>query len=653
MMKFIKFKHIFGLSIAGALVVVGLLGYFAFQIHEDLSTIVDYKPKLTTKIYDRNNELVANVFDEENREFVPYDEIPPRLIEALIAIEDTAFFEHDGVNFEAIFRAVIKDLQTMSLAEGASTLTQQLVKNMVLTRDKKFTRKLKEVILSYRLEELLTKEEILERYLNQIYFGHQYHGIKTAALGYFKKDLKDLTLKEIAILVGLPKAPSAYDPTKHIDLSLSRANNVLARMRNLGWITPKEYALSSQEIPVVYDETLTQNRAPYLVDEALKEAGKYFEDIKTGGYTIKLSADIKVQDMAREALRYGYNEILKRDQEANLETLNGAIVVMNPLNGDILALVGGVDYAKSNFNRATQSLRQPGSSFKPFIYQIALNSGENPSSEVKDMPLIFEADADSEEEGQKDWKPRNFSGDFMGFITLREALMRSRNLATINLLNDMGIAKTLEELQNLGFSNIPRDLSIALGSFGISIVDFSKQYSMFAGFGTISNPILVKSITEANGTKMEFKNQRKKIQEPQQAYLMIDMLKSVVEDGTGKRAKIEGIEIAGKTGTSNDSIDVWFCGFAPEIQAIVWYGNDNNTPMKRTESGSVTAAPAFHMFMSRYLREFPNMRKTFQKPSGVLHGVYKGNDEIYTRTSPLPKPKENAAQTQEEDGLIF
>ncbi|ALV24330.1 penicillin-binding protein 1A [Campylobacter iguaniorum] len=644
-------KHIFGFFTIIAIGALAGLVYFYSQIRVDVSTIVDYKPKLTTQIYDRNGELVANIFDEENRQYAKYEEIPPQIIEALVAIEDTSFFEHGGINVEAIFRAAIKDIKAMSLVEGASTLTQQLIKNMVLSRDKKFTRKLKEVILAFKIEEELSKEEIIERYLNQVYFGHGYYGIKTASLGYFKKPLNELSLKEIAMLVGLPKAPSNYDPTKHIDLSLSRANSVISRLYNLGWISQDYYDVAIKETPIVYDETLTQNRAPYLVDETIKEAIKYFPDIKTGGYKITLNADLKVQEMARNALKFGYSEILKRDKNADETQLNGAMIVTNPTNGEILALVGGVDFAKSNFNRATQSERQPGSSFKPFIYQIALDMGYSPMSKVADISRVFEGVNKSEED--KDWKPKNYGDNFEGYITLKEALRQSRNLATINLLNSIGLDVAWQKLIDLGFKNAPQNLSIALGSFGISLLDFSEHYSIFAGNGKQSKSKLIKTITSQTGVISEFQTEQIEVLKPEQAYLMIDMLKNVVDAGTGRGAKISGIDIAGKTGTTNNNVDAWFCGFTPEVQAIIWYGNDNNLPMRKVEGGGRTAAPVFREFITSYVKEFPNTKRKFEAPSGVYHKLYEGSDAIYTDISPLPTQKLNSVTTQESEGLIF
>lgn len=442
------------------------------QVRFDAYSIIDYKPKLTTQIYDTNNELIANVF-EENRIYTPYEEIPPRLIEALVAIEDTSYFEHGGANYEAIARAVIKDIKARKFVEGASTLTQQLVKNLALSSEKKLMRKAKEIVLAIKLEEELSKEQIIERYLNHVYFGHGYYGIKTAAEGYFRKNLDELSLKEIAILVGLPKAPSSYDPTKHLDLSLGRANRVLERMYTIGWINEDEYRKGVLEEPAVFDDTLSKNKAPYVVDEIIKEVSKQVDDIRTGGYKIVSTIDLDVQNMAQEALKFGYNEILKRDKNANTAVLNGAIVVTRPQTGEVLALVGGVDYAKSSYNRATQSKRQPGSSFKPFIYQIALDNGYSVVSQVADIARSFDMG------NGKEWTPKNYSGGFSGYITLKQALTQSRNLATINLLNDLGLSYVRKELIDMGFEDMPPNLSIALGSFGISPLEFAKFYSIF------------------------------------------------------------------------------------------------------------------------------------------------------------------------------
>lgn len=639
-------RYLLGFIVAVVLSGVLWLSFFYSELRVDLDHVIDYKPKLSTKFYDVNGELVANIFDGQNRKYAHYNEIPPRMIEALIAVEDTAFFEHDGVNLEAIFRAVIKDIQSMSLKEGASTITQQLIKNMVLTRERKFSRKLKEVILAYQIEKKLNKEQILERYLNEVYLGHGYYGVKTAAQGYFKKSLDALSLKEIAILVGLPKAPSNYDPTRHLDLSIARANAVITRLKDLGWISKDEYISAINELPVVYDETLTQNKAPYVIDEAIKQLSTIYPDIKSGGYKVNLTIDLRLQNVAQNALQMGYDEILKRDNNASTDKLNGAILVTNPQNGQILAMLGGIDYAKSNYNRVTQSTRQPGSSFKPFVYQIALNSGYSPASKVADVAMAFDGVGDD----KKAWKPKNYAKDFAGFISLKEALTKSRNLATISLLVDVGFDNVWKKLGEFGFKNIPPNLSIALGSFGISMIDYSELYSVFAGLGRISKPYLINQITDRYGQSKEFKPSFREIEPAKQAYLMIDMMRSVVTSGTARRARIEGVEVAGKTGTTNNNIDAWFCGFTPDMQAIIWYGNDDNTPMRKIEGGGLTAAPVFAAFGREYFKIYPDAKKEFDVPSGVESD----DGVLHTNISRLPSNKtDNALQTQEEEGLIF
>lgn len=646
MMKIFKFLF----SLVLLCVLAGGIYAFVLFSNSGIENYIfkDFKPSLTTQIYDRNGKLIANVFDKEHRFYAKYDEFPARLIEALVAIEDTTFFEHNGVNTDAIARAVIQMIQAGKVVGGASTLTQQLIKNTELTPEKTLTRKIKEALLAYRIELSLSKEEILERYLNHIFFGHGYYGIKTAARGYFHKELNELSLKEIALLVGLPQAPSSYDPTRNLNLSLSRANAVIQRMYNIGWISEAEYKQALAEIPEVYDDTLTQNVAPYVVDEVIKRLSPELSDLKTGGYIINTNIDLDVQNLAQEALKFGYDEIVKRDKDANLSVLNGAMVVVDHQNGELLALVGGVNYAKSNFNRATMSLRQPGSSFKPFVYQVAIDLGYNPMSEVADISRIFE----NEDDKEKDWKPSNLGGSLQGLITLKEALTRSRNLATINLTLDMGLDVLYKKILDFGFSDkIPADLSIVLGSFGISPLEFAKFYTMFGNYGVIKEPVLIKEVKNAKGEEiLKFQSQSKKVADPEQVFLTLDMMRNVVNHGSGFNAKTKGIQIAGKTGTSNDSIDAWFVGITPEIEAVIWYGNDNNKPMKKIEGGARTAAPVFKHFISNYLTLFPDTKREFDIPDKVKEANYKGQNEFYTQKSPLPQ---KSIHTINEDEIFF
>ncbi|MDD2384906.1 MAG: PBP1A family penicillin-binding protein [Sulfurospirillaceae bacterium] len=626
-------------------ILMGFIFLYA-QIRFDAYQIIDYTPKLTTQIFDRNGELIANLFDEEHRLYVDYKDIPPRVVEALVATEDTSFFEHSGVNIEAIFRALIKDVRAMKLVEGASTITQQLIKNTVLTRQKTLSRKLNEAILAYKIETELTKEQILERYFNHVYFGHGFYGIKTASLGYFNKPLDALSLKEIGMLIGLPKAPSSYDPTRHMDLSLSRGNQVVNRMYTLGWISEEEYTKATLERPIVFDETLTQNKAPYVVDEVIKNLSGEYADIKKGGYQIYLSIDLKLQNVARKALKVGYDGMITRAKDMNSSELNGAMVVLENNTGNVLAMVGGIDYAKSSFNRATQSRRQPGSSFKPFLYLAALDWGYSPMSEIPDISRTY-VDKETEEE----WKPKNYENDFEGLITLKEALVHSRNLATINLLSLLGLDSVHKELAKDGFKNIPYDLSIALGSFGISPLEFSGFYSTFPNYGTKIEPQLVKKVVNRHGEEKIYEAKRQEITSARQSYLMIDMLKEVIKRGTGRNAQVQGIELAGKTGTTNSSVDAWFCGFSPDIEVITWYGNDNNTPLKKGETGGRAAAPAFAYFMNKYIELHPETTREFKMPEGVGSRKINGTTEFFTDISPFPKT--NIKQSTQDSGLLF
>ncbi len=624
-------------------VIMGLIVLYS-QIRLDLDKIVNYTPRLTTQFFDKNGIHLGNVFDRENRLYAKYNSIPSGITEALVAIEDTKFFEHNGINIDAILRAIIKDIKAMALVEGASTLTQQLVKTMVLTRDKKLIRKLKEIMLALRLESLLTKEEILERYLNQVYFGHGYYGIRTASLGYFHKELDQLNLKEIAILVGLPRAPSFYDPTRNLKYSLIRGNQVIKRLKTLGWISTTEYETAINYIPTVYDDTLSKNKAPYILDTAISELKNDVEDLKTGGYKIHLTVDAQAQRISREALKYGYDRIVRRDRnydtnQSTSKTLNGAIIVLENNTGAILSMVGGVDYQTSSFNRARQSVRQPGSAIKPFIYQVALNLGYSTASNLVDISRTYKYYTSDNEE--KVWEPENYEKNLKGLTTFRYALVHSRNLATINLVTDIGIDILYKELERYGFKNIPFDLSIALGSFGISLVDLSEKYTIFSNHGIMVKPYLIASMTNRYEQQVVFRKEEKYITSPSQAYLMTSILKDVVQTGTGKNARVNSIEIVGKTGTTNNNIDAWFCGYSPSLQTIVWYGNDDNKPMGRRETGGRTAAPAFAYFYRNWLKLHPEIQRKFVQPNNVFTLKFNNKDEVFTKISDMPKNEIN------------
>ncbi len=623
--------------ISGGILLIWIL-YILNQIRIDINKVVDYNPPLTTQIFDRNNKLIANIFDKEHRFYAPYKMIPEQVIESLVAVEDTHFFEHNGINIEAINRAIIKDISHMGLVEGASTLTQQLVKTMLLTRDKKFTRKLKEVFLSFQIESLLTKEEILERYLNQVYFGHGYYGIRTAALGYFHKDLNQLNLKEIAMLVGLPKAPSFYDPTKNIKFSISRGNQVITRLQTLGWISEKQYNDAINFVPTVYDDSVTQNKAPYVVDTVLKDLEVKYPDIRSGGYKINLTVDIDAQKIADDALQFGYEGIRGRDQKLDTnkstsQTLNGAIIVLDSATGGIMALSGGVDFSKSSYNRAVQSIRQPGSAVKPFIFQSALDLGYSTESQVADIARTFEYQTETKE--IKKWQPKNYSNDYKGLVTLRDALVHSRNLATINLVMEIGLDKVYKDLLKYGFKDIPYDMSITLGSFGVTPLKLSEMYTIFSNKGVKVTPYLVESIEYKSKILEQAQVKSQYVTSPTQAAKMTSMLKGVVEYGTGAGNSVGGIDLAGKTGTTNKNMDAWFCAYSPTIQTVVWFGNDDNKPMRVSETGGRGAAPVVKYFYKNWLELHPETKRYFD---GLYSGTNNNENNETTEESSLVEP---------------
>ncbi len=643
-----------------------VLVYYLSAYDYDVSKVVHYNPPQTTRIYDKNGKKIANLFAAQHRYYAPFEEIPPRLIEALLAIEDTSFFEHPGVNFDAIFRALIKDIKARKMVEGASTITQQLVKNELLTREKKLSRKIKEIIYSLKLERYLSKQQILERYLNEIYFGHGYYGVKTAADGYFHKQLDELTLKEMAMLVGMPKAPSAYNPTRNYEISLARANRVVSRMYSLGWIDEKTYKKALKERPRVYDTTLTQNKAPFVVDEVVRRAKMLgYDDLKTGGYDIYTSIDLKLQDAAKKSLSYAYDKTLKRierykqkelakmrkdptyiPQDVNVSQLNGALVSLDSRTGDILALVGSVDYTKSSYNRATQGKRQPGSAFKPFIYQVALDLGYSGATKLVDVARTYNYERNGED---FKWQPKNYEKDYKGLISLREALIHSRNLATINLVNDIGLHTLLRELKKFGIKNLPHDLSIALGTITLSPLELAHYYTSFANHGLQVQPHLILSI-EKDGTQIYKKKEESRyVTSPQQAFIMTTILRDVVRFGTGRRAAVRGLEVAGKTGTTNKSMDAWFAGYSPTIETVVWFGNDDNTPMYKGETGGRVSGPAFSKYFEQVLRLYPQIPRKFIKPDGIIEVKMGRFTEYFSDISKPPVEQEN----EKEEKLLF
>lgn len=639
-----------------AIIFALILGIAFIYAYEEISLnadkLINYKPETSSIILDRNGEKLAYVFKKQHRLYAQYDEIPGFLIEGLVAMEDTRFFEHNGVNPDAILRAIVKDIKAGAFVEGGSTLTQQLIKNKLLSNEKKLMRKVKEAILALKIEDELSKEEILERYLNEISYGNNYFGVKTAANGYFRKEMHALTLKESAMLVGIPNAPSFYNPIRHYKRALDRANNVLYRMKSIGWITKENYLKAVKESPKVYKTSLTQNVAPYIIDEVLRRFKGKLGDIRTGGYTIYTTIDMKQQAIARDAVTFSHKKALKKyGEDENSSTLSAAFVAVESKTGDVLAMVGGASYKRSAFNRVTQSKRQPGSAFKPFIYQTALDMGYNPATPLTDLARTFQYYYKGKAHV---WAPRNYERNFKGFVSFREALVHSRNLATVNLVSDLGVKTIRDRLAFLDVPHIPKDMSIALGNLGLSPLKMAQIFSVFANEGHMIAPRLVSKIISKEGAVI-YETHPKEIANfttPEQAYLMTDVLKDVVKRGTGKSARVEGIELAGKTGTTNKNIDAWFCGYSPTIEVISWVGRDNNKPIGKGATGGAMAAPAFAYYYSELIKLYPDTKRTFDIPKDVFRGEYNGKSELYTKHSPLPfieKPQRKASIYDDEE----
>lgn len=618
------------------LFLIGLLaaGIYAYvMISLDAKKLIDYKPELSTEIIDRNGKTVAYVYKDQNRLYAKYDEMPKKLVYSLVAIEDSGFFEHQGVSPEAILRAIFKDIQAGSFVEGGSTLTQQLIKNTYLSNEKKLGRKIKEAVLALKIEKALTKEKILEVYLNEIFFGNGYYGVRTAANGYFHKDLSQLTLKESAMLAGIPNAPTSLNPVKYYDKANKRANLVLGRLKSLGWVDEQQYNQAINERPIVYKDSLVRNLAPYAVDEIMKEYEPTIEDLRTGGYKIHTTLDVKLQSAAQEAAQKAYDNAQRYTKNGSL---NVAVVSMESATGNILAMVGGVDYAKSPFNRAVNANRQPGSSFKPFVYQVALDNGYNPANVLDDSAKTFEIVDGSG--SPKMWSPKNYDGTNKGHMTLRNALIYSRNLPIINLVDAIGLFNIADALDVLQIPNMPRVMSLALGSLSATPLKMAQLYAIFPNGGKMVQPRLVNKIVSRDG-EVVLKVEQEEIAEftvPKQAYLMTSMLQDVVKKGTGTAAGVGGIDLAGKTGTTNNNVDAWFCGYSPTTSTVIWVGRDDNKPMNHSITGGTTVASAFGVYYKKLISLYPKTKRHFDVPKGVQIGTIGGVSEYFTDISPFP-----------------
>ena len=584
--------------VIGALIGISFFIFFQFFYLDDLrvisSQIDNFQPSFTTRVYDTKGWLIDELYTE-NREFVALSDIPDLLKKAFIASEDQNFYHHPGVDVNGIVRAFLQNLINWRIVEGASTITQQLARNRFLSHKRIFNRKVKEAILALIIEKKYTKDQILEAHLNQIYFGHGAHGVKTAALIYFGKSLSQLNLAEIAILAGIPRSPGNFSPYVNLHAAQVQQKRVLRRMTEMGYITQADMD-KSLEVPIVLSGLKNlASGAPYFVDHILKELlANYNEEmVFNGGLKVYTTLDLDIQQVANQTL-----------QESGYQ---GGILCLDPKSGAILAMVGGKSYQESKFNRTTQAYRQPGSTFKPFIYTTAIENGITLVNRFVDEPLEF----------PDGWKPKNYDKQFRGSITVHEALEQSINIIAIKLLQRLGIDQVVNIAKKMQVqSQLQKNLSLALGTSEVTLMELVDAYCAFANGGRIPEPFAITKIVDWEGNLIYTGQKTIRQAIPSDtAYIMARLLQGVIERGTARRANI-GRPVGGKTGTTEDYIDALFIGFTPDMVCGVFLGNDDRTPLGASKTGGIIAAPLFAKVMKAAHQTIPE--HDFIKPDSVV-----------------------------------
>ena len=726
MSKILKkiFIGIIGISLITFTLIMVILWNFSNNI-PDYKFLKNYKPPVSSKVYSGNGELVSD-FSKEKRIFVPYSSIPQKVINAFLSAEDKNFFSHPGVDAKGVLRAIINNIGnilTSKRLEGASTITQQVAKNFLLTNEVSINRKIKEAILAFRIERALSKERILELYLNQIYLGSGAYGVAAASLEYFDKSIKELNYIESAMLAALPKAPSKYNPYRNLELAKFRRDLVLKNLLENDFINLNQYKnFKSQKIQLKKAKKIFLEDAQYYIEDVRKNVIETltYEKVYKQGFNINTPINLELQKIATTSLREGLieydkrkgwrgpimNRKLNKNWSNNLEKheieksinwkiaivkkvnkfsvevetkdklkgfikyqditwtkkefnnllkvgdvvyvkqvsennfslkqipkINGGIVVMDPYTGRVMAISGGFSFKNSEFNRASQALRQPGSAFKPFVYALALENNFTPSSLVLDAPLVLDQGSDL-----KMWKPENYGKKFYGPSTLRVGLEKSRNLMTVRIAQKIGVKNLAKFSKNLGIYDKPDELlSISLGSAETTLLKLTSAYSAFVNGGKLVTPILIDRIQDSEGntilnnekrtcgncemisftggTYPEIKDTYKQIFSPQTAYQVTSLLEGVIKRGTGKKLRDLNLNLAGKTGTTNENTDTWFIGFTSNLVIGVYVGMDNPEPLGKFETGSKTALPIFKKFVETAVK------KSDARPFKVSKGI--------------------------------
>jgi penicillin-binding protein 1A len=550
----------------------------------------EYAPMESSMVYSSDGQLLTELY-LERRTFVPYYQIPEHVKKAFISVEDVRFYHHPGVDVIGILRALWHDIKAGGIVEGGSTITQQLARMLFLEPDKSIKRKIKEAALSLMIEKHYTKDEILGMYLNQAYFGTRAYGIEAAAQTYFGKPVKDLTVAEAALLASMPKAPSVYSPFKNPGKARERRAIVLQQMRDNNFIDEMRYR-EAENTPLPAAPFFRKYNAPYFIEmlrQTLEE--KYGKELYTSGYKIYSTLDFRMQQIAEEAVKAGLSSIEKRDSQG----VQAALFAIDSRTGHIKAMVGGADFWKNQFNRATQALRQPGSAFKPFVYMAAIEEGTAAEDWISDSPVSFPGAS----AGQR-WSPRNYDGKYYGSVTLKTALAKSLNAATIRLAARVGIENVIEMAERLGIrSTLQPYLPLALGASDVTLADMVFAYSAFTS-GFRPKPLFYERIVNRDSVTVEETEPiLEELLSGEDVLEMKILLKAVVDEGTATKAKELQRPLYGKTGTTNDYTDAWFIGFDDRLVVGVWVGRDDHRPIGPKETGSRAALPIWIDFMKR------------------------------------------------------
>ncbi len=588
------------------------LYYVLLKELPSVAALKDYRPSIATRVYDDNNELIDEFFLED-RKVIRYEDIPTVVVQAFVAAEDARFFQHRGFDLQSISRAFFKNLAAGRIVQGGSTITQQVAKSMFLTPERSYMRKIREAVLAYKIDRYLTKEEILTLYLNQIYLGHGTYGIEAASQGYFGKSTRQLTLPEASLLAGLPKAPSTYSPFLSMEKARQRQVYVLDRMLEDGHITPQQRD-KTLATPVHLRSVRPKDKvAAYFIENVRRYIQeKYGSDVLyKEGLEVYTTLNLSMQKYARDAVERGLQELDVRQGYTSGRS-QGALLCMDVKTGAIRAMVGGRDFSKSEFNRATQSRRQPGSAFKPLIYTAAFDKGMTPATKLVDEPLVFQDSAGTV------WKPNNFDEKFLGPTTLRYALAHSRNIITIKLLQELGVDYAIAYASNLGITSpLGRNLSLALGTSGVTVQEMVRAFGVLANEGRKTTPFFIKRIVDRTGHTFEESQVRvEQVIDPRIAFMTTYVMQDVVEVGTGRRVKSIGRPVAGKTGTTDDVRDAWFIGYTPSLVTGVWVGFDQEQSLGKQEVGGRAAAPIWLYFMEKALQNTPV--EVFPVPPGIV-----------------------------------